>query len=56
MKKLNTIDADTLQTISYEPITFLVNDLLPQDCTCWPVRQRSESPGWRCGCVFKWHG
>ena len=29
MKKLNTIDADTLQTISYEPITFLVNDLLP---------------------------
>ena len=30
MKKLNTIDADTLQTISYEPITFLVNDLLPQ--------------------------
>ena len=30
IKKLNTIDADTLQTISYEPITFLVNDLLPQ--------------------------
>ena len=29
-KKLNTIDADTLQTISYEPLTFLVEDLLPQ--------------------------
>ena len=30
MKKLNTIDADTLQTIAYEPISFLVDDLLPQ--------------------------
>ena len=30
MKKLNTIDADTLQTIAYEPLTFLVEDLLPQ--------------------------
>lgn len=30
IKKLDTIDADTLQTISYEPITFLVDDLLPQ--------------------------
>ena len=29
-KKLNTIDADTLQTIAYEPISFLVDDLLPQ--------------------------
>ena len=29
-KKLNTIDADTLQTIAYEPLTFLVKDLLPQ--------------------------
>ena len=29
-KKLNTIDADTLQTIAYEPLTFLVEDLLPQ--------------------------
>ena len=30
IKKLDTIDADTLQTISYEPITFLVDDLLPR--------------------------
>ena len=30
MKKLNTIDADTLQAIAYEPISFLVEDLLPQ--------------------------
>ena len=30
IKKLNTIDADTLQTITYEPITFLVDNLLPQ--------------------------
>ena len=30
MKKLNTIDADTLQAIAYEPISFLVDDLLPQ--------------------------
>ena len=30
IKKLDTIDADTLQTITYEPITFLVDDLLPQ--------------------------
>ena len=29
-KKLNTIDADTLQTIAYEPLAFLVEDLLPQ--------------------------
>ena len=29
-KKLNTIDADTLQTSSYEPLTFLVEELLPQ--------------------------
>ena len=29
-KKLNTIVADTLQTIAYEPRTFLVEDLLPQ--------------------------
>ena len=29
-KKLNTIDADTLQAIAYEPISFLVDDLLPQ--------------------------
>ena len=29
-KKLNTIAADTLQTIAYEPLTFLVEDLLPQ--------------------------
>ena len=28
MKKLNTIDADTLQTIAYEPISILVDDLL----------------------------
>ena len=30
IKKLDTIDADTLQTITYEPISFLVDNLLPQ--------------------------
>ena len=30
IKKLDTIDADTLQAIAYEPISFLVDDLLPQ--------------------------
>ena len=29
MTRLHTIDADTLQTIAYEPISFLVEDLLP---------------------------
>ena len=30
MKRLNTIDADTLQSTVYEPIQFLISDLLPQ--------------------------
>ena len=30
MKKLDTIDADTLLGIPYEPLSFLVEDLLPQ--------------------------
>ena len=30
MKKLDTIDADTLLGIPYEPLTFVVEDLLPQ--------------------------
>lgn len=30
MKKLETIDADTLQSIPYEPLSFIVEDLLPQ--------------------------
>ena len=30
MKKLNTIDADTLLGIPYEPLSFLVENLLPQ--------------------------
>lgn len=29
MKKLCTIDANTLQSVDYEPISFLVEDLLP---------------------------
>ena len=29
-RKLHTINADTLQTIAYEPIPFVVEDLLPQ--------------------------
>ena len=29
MTRLHTIDADTLQTIAYEPISFLVEELLP---------------------------
>ena len=30
MKKLDTIDADTLLGIPYEPLSFIVEDLLPQ--------------------------
>ena len=30
IKKLDTIDADTLQSIPYEPLSFVVEDLLPQ--------------------------
>ena len=30
IKKLNTIDADTLQSIPYAPLPFVVEDLLPQ--------------------------
>ena len=30
MKKLDTIDADTLLSIPYEPLSFIVEDLLPQ--------------------------
>ena len=29
MEKLCTIDANTLQSVDYEPISFLVEDLLP---------------------------
>ena len=28
IKKLDTIDADTLQSIPYEPLSFVVDDLL----------------------------
>ena len=31
MNRLQTIDADTLQSSADEPMSFLVNDLLPQD-------------------------
>ena len=30
MKSLHTIDADTLQSIPYEPLSFVVEELLPQ--------------------------
>ena len=30
IKKLDTIDADTLQSIPYGPLSFVVEDLLPQ--------------------------
>ena len=30
IKRLQTIDADTLQSIAYEPVSFVVDDLLPQ--------------------------
>ena len=30
IKKLSTIDADTLQSIPYAPLPFVVEDLLPQ--------------------------
>ena len=51
MNRLQTIDADTLQSTAYEPVSFVVDDLLPQDCTCWQARRKSANRGWRCGCV-----
>ena len=30
MNRLQTIDADTLQSTAYEPVSFVVDDLLPQ--------------------------
>ena len=30
IKRLQTIDADTLQSTAYEPVSFVVDDLLPQ--------------------------
>ncbi len=30
IKRLQTIDADTLQSTAYEPLQFIVGDLLPQ--------------------------
>ena len=30
IKRLQTIDADTLQSTAYEPVSFMVDDLLPQ--------------------------
>ena len=30
MNRLQTIDADTLQSTAYEPASFVVDDLLPQ--------------------------
>ena len=32
MNRLQTIDADTLQSTAYEPVSFVVDDLLPQGC------------------------
>ena len=30
INRLQTIDADTLQSTAYEPVSFVVDDLLPQ--------------------------
>ena len=30
IKRLQTIDADTLQSTAYEPVSFVVDDVLPQ--------------------------
>ena len=30
IKRLQTIDADTLQSTAYEPVSFVVDDLLPR--------------------------
>ena len=54
MTRLHTIDADTLQTIAYEPISFLWRSCCLLGCTCWREHRRSASPGWRCGCASRW--
>ena len=51
IKKLSTIDADTLQSIPYAPLPFVVRTCCPRASTCWRERRRSASPGWPCGYV-----
>ena len=54
MNRLQTIDADTLQSTAYEPISFLVNDLLPQGLHLLagaPKIGKSWLALWLCLCV-----
>ena len=68
MKKLCTIDANTLQSVDYEPISFLVEDLLPPGLhllasgwprgspsgTSLPARVKFSTSAWRTASnVFK---
>ena len=40
MNRLQTIDADTLQSTTYEPVSFVVDDLLPPGTA--PAGRRAE--------------
>ena len=56
MKKLDTIDADTLLGIPYEPLSFLVESLLPQGLHLLagaPKTGKSWLALWLCLCVAK---
>ena len=50
MKKLDTIDADTLLGIPYEPPSFVVDDLLPQGLHLLAGAPKIGK-SWPCGCA-----
>ena len=54
MNRLQTIDADTLQSTAYEPVSFVVDDLLPQGLHLLagaPKIGKSWLALWLCLCV-----
>lgn len=56
MKKLDTIDADTLLGIPYEPLSFVVEELLPQGLHLLagaPKIGKSWLALWLCFCTAK---
>ncbi len=60
MKKLETIDGETLMSKPLQPLNFVVDTLISQGlhilaaCTSWPGRPRWASPGWPCGWLLPW--
>ena len=54
INRLQTIDADTLQSTAYEPVSFVVDDLLPQGLHLLagaPKIGKSWLALWLCLCV-----